>query len=113
MAMRRGVMSARLWRAPVPGQVVVGPDGPDGPQGPVTTEPRAVPGFDPEAGGTLLRAWSARWAADPQRPVLVDGSDRSTVLGAGVLQNNTATVAAALSRWGVQPGDRVLWSCSS
>jgi malonyl-CoA/methylmalonyl-CoA synthetase len=113
MAMRRGVMSARLWRAPVPGQVVDGAVGPDGPDGPVTTEPTAVPGFDPDAGRTLLGVWSARWAADPQRPVLVDGNDRSTALGADALQESTAGAAAALSGWGVQPGDRVLWSCSS
>jgi malonyl-CoA/methylmalonyl-CoA synthetase len=85
----------------------------------MTTWPDVGPGAeaeanaDAQASGTLPRLWSGQWAADPHRPVLIDGRDASTVLRAGVLQERTAAAAAALAGWGVQAGDRVLWSCAS
>ena len=69
--------------------------------------------FDPGAGGTLLRLWAATWADDPDRPVLFDGGEASAPLRAGALGEGTAGAAGSLAGLGVQPGDRVLWSCTS
>jgi malonyl-CoA/methylmalonyl-CoA synthetase len=60
-------------------------------------------------GRTLPDVWSARWAARPDAPVLVDGWDRTRVVDAAALAEGTARVAAALVEGGVAPGDRVLW----
>jgi malonyl-CoA/methylmalonyl-CoA synthetase len=57
--------------------------------------------------------WSARWDADPGRPVLVDGRDPSHILVAAALGDRTALAAANLAARGVRPGHRVLWSCSA
>ncbi len=65
------------------------------------------------AGGTLPRVWSARWDGDPERPVLVDGRDPSSLLRAGTLRDRTAVAAASLVARGVAPGHRVLWSCAA
>jgi malonyl-CoA/methylmalonyl-CoA synthetase len=64
-------------------------------------------------GGTLPRLWSAQWDDDPRRAVLVDGGDRSIVLRAGDLADRTARAAANLAARGVEPGQRVLWSCTA
>jgi malonyl-CoA/methylmalonyl-CoA synthetase len=75
----------------------------------------AAPGFVPvdlAAGGTLPRVWSARWADDPARPVLIDGQDPGSVLRGDALDEQTATAAAGWAQRGVAPGDRVLWSCA-
>jgi malonyl-CoA/methylmalonyl-CoA synthetase len=68
---------------------------------------------DLAAGGTLPRVWSAHWDGDPQRPALVDGRDPSVVLDAGALADRTARAAANLAERGVEPGQRVLWSCAA
>jgi malonyl-CoA/methylmalonyl-CoA synthetase len=61
----------------------------------------------------LPLVWSAHWASHPRRAALVDGDDPSVVLGAGDLAVSTARAAANLSDRGVQPGQRVLWSCTA
>jgi malonyl-CoA/methylmalonyl-CoA synthetase len=68
---------------------------------------------DLAAGGTLLDVWSAHWDAHPQRAALVDGHDPSVVLCAGALAERTALAASNLAERGVEPGQRVLWSCSA
>ena len=67
-------------------------------------------GPDLTPGQTLPDIWSARWAARPDAPVLVDGWDATRVLDGAALAGGTARVASALSASGVAPGDRVLWS---
>ena len=57
--------------------------------------------------------WSAHWASHPTRAALVDGRDPSIVLGAGDLAAGTARTAVNLAERGVQPGQRVLWSCTA
>ncbi len=61
------------------------------------------------AGGTLLRLWSERWRADPDRAVLVSGEDPAAVLSHQALAELTAGAAAVLAARGVAAGDRVLW----
>ena len=61
------------------------------------------------AGGTLLRLWSERWRADPDRPVLISGEDPAAVLSHQALAELTAGAAAVLAARGVAAGDRVLW----
>ena len=61
------------------------------------------------AGGTLLRLWSERWRADPDRSVLVSGEDPAAVLSHQALAELTAGAAAVLAARGVAAGDRVLW----
>jgi malonyl-CoA/methylmalonyl-CoA synthetase len=61
------------------------------------------------AGGTLLRLWSERWRADPDRSVLVSGEDPPAVLSHQALAELTAGAAAVLAARGVVAGDRVLW----
>jgi len=58
------------------------------------------------AGDTLPAAWSARWRAAPNAPVLRD-PDGSWVSGAELLAT-TAAVAGRLVAAGARPGDRVL-----
>jgi malonyl-CoA/methylmalonyl-CoA synthetase len=60
-------------------------------------------------GHTLPAVWSARWAARPQAPVLLDGWGRAPSLDAATLQGRTVAVAEVLAERGVCPGDRVLW----
>jgi malonyl-CoA/methylmalonyl-CoA synthetase len=67
-------------------------------------------GPDLPPGPTLPDVWSARWAARPEAPVLVDGWDPTRVLDGAALADGTARVATALASAGVAPGDRVLWS---
>ena len=67
----------------------------------------------PRAGGTLPALWSAHWEAAPDRPALVDGHDPATVIRAGALAARTALAASALAERGVQPGQPVLWSCTT
>jgi malonyl-CoA/methylmalonyl-CoA synthetase len=61
-------------------------------------------------GDNLLKVWSGRWSGYPTAPVLTQGT---TTLNGERLAALTARAAAALSEGGVQPGERVLWSCSS
>jgi malonyl-CoA/methylmalonyl-CoA synthetase len=68
---------------------------------------------DLAAGGTLPRVWSSRWDEEPNRPVLIEGQGSGVVLSGADLQRQTVAAAAAWSRLGVGPGNRVLWSCSS
>jgi malonyl-CoA/methylmalonyl-CoA synthetase len=70
-----------------------------------------APGTSPDevdlgAGDSLPAAWSARWRADPNAPVLRD-PDGTWVSGAELLAT-TATVAGRLVAAGARPGDRVL-----
>jgi malonyl-CoA/methylmalonyl-CoA synthetase len=58
---------------------------------------------------TLPEVWAARWAAQPDAPVLVDGWNPSHVLDAATLDGRTAALATVLAGRGVRPGDRVLW----
>jgi malonyl-CoA/methylmalonyl-CoA synthetase len=66
-------------------------------------------GPDVPPGRTLPDVWSARWAARPHAPVLVDGWDRTPMMDAAALDEGTARVVAALASAGVAPGARVLW----
>ena len=61
------------------------------------------------AGPTLPDVWAGQWAARPDAPVLVDGSDRSQVVTAATLDGRTAALASVLADRGVRPGDRVVW----
>jgi malonyl-CoA/methylmalonyl-CoA synthetase len=65
------------------------------------------------AGGTLPRLWARLWGADPDACALIDGQDPGTVVHADELLNRTASAAARLATQGVQPEQRVLWSCSA
>jgi malonyl-CoA/methylmalonyl-CoA synthetase len=69
--------------------------------------------YDLLAGGTLPRVWSAHWDRAPQRPALVDGGDPSVVVSNGDLADRTTLAAANLAGRGVEPGQRVLWSCTA
>jgi malonyl-CoA/methylmalonyl-CoA synthetase len=83
--------------------------GADGPQWTVHLPPGVSPGeVDLAAGSTLPGAWTAAWAADPDREVLrtLDG-DRLT---AGELADRTATAAARYAAAGLAPGDQLLLS---
>ena len=60
---------------------------------------------------SLTSAWVDRWAADPTRVVLRAPAG-DIVWTAGELEQRTAVAAARLQAAGVQPGDRVLLSCS-
>jgi malonyl-CoA/methylmalonyl-CoA synthetase len=71
--------------------------------------------FDPgdlTARGTLLKVWSERWDARPDRTVLVDGRVPRSLLSGGSLQERTRTAATAIERMGVRGHGRVLWSCT-
>jgi malonyl-CoA/methylmalonyl-CoA synthetase len=88
--------------------------GPDGWQRVVPTAGTGhTDGAELEAGGTLLRLWSAAWASDPTRPALVDGIDPDLALTAGQLEERTARAAGAFALRDVGPGDRVVWSCAT
>jgi malonyl-CoA/methylmalonyl-CoA synthetase len=63
------------------------------------------------AAGTLPRAWSARWVADPGAPA-VAGPDGRWV-SAAELDERTATVAARYAGAGLVPGDRLLVSADA
>jgi malonyl-CoA/methylmalonyl-CoA synthetase len=65
------------------------------------------------ADDTLPARWARRWAAAPERPVLVDGGDPARCAGGAQLNELTRRLAAALADDGVAPGDRVLWSASA
>ena len=58
--------------------------------------------------GTLVRAWVARWHAQPDRPVLHDA--RNGWITGAQLDERSGTVAAELHRRGVGRGCRVLLS---
>jgi malonyl-CoA/methylmalonyl-CoA synthetase len=60
------------------------------------------------AAGTLPRAWSARWAADPGAPSIA-GLEGQWV-SAAELDERTARVAARYAADGLVPGDRLLVS---
>ena len=59
---------------------------------------------------TITRAWVERWRSAPERAVVVDARDGSTLTGADLLQA-TASAAAVLAAAGAAPGERVLLSC--
>ena len=61
------------------------------------------------ADRTLPRAWTARWAAAPDIPVLKDA--RTPWITAEDLEARTAQAAGRLAALGVGVGDRVLMSC--
>jgi len=60
---------------------------------------------------SLTAGWAARWAAEPDRVVLVDAATGDTV-AAVELAARTAAAARRLHAAGVAPGDRVLLSCA-
>lgn len=59
----------------------------------------------------LTAAWVAAWAADPTQ-VALQAPAEDIAWTAGELEQRTAIAAARLLAAGVQPGDRVLLSCS-
>jgi malonyl-CoA/methylmalonyl-CoA synthetase len=61
--------------------------------------------------GTLPAAWSARFAAAPERPVL--WSAEAGWMTAGTLDAASRRVAARFQRAGLRPGDRVLMSAAA
>jgi malonyl-CoA/methylmalonyl-CoA synthetase len=61
--------------------------------------------------GTLPSAWSARFAAAPERPVL--WSAEAGWVTAGALDAASRRVAARFHRAGLRPGDRVLMSAAA
>lgn len=70
------------------------------------------------AGGTLVGAWTSRWAADPASPVLGvpdgDGAPGGVRwLTAGELEEASRRAARRLLGTGAAPGDRVVWSVGS
>ena len=72
-------------------------------------------GFDDEparltAEESLPRAWTARWAAAPDALVLRDAD--TPWMTATEVEARTGEAAARLAGAGVEPGDRVLMSCS-
>jgi malonyl-CoA/methylmalonyl-CoA synthetase len=62
---------------------------------------------------TLPARWARRWAAAPERPVLVEGRDQGRRADGAQLDEVTRGVAGALAGAGVAPGDRVLWSATA
>ena len=69
--------------------------------------------FDEPADDTLPARWARRWAAAPERPVLVEGRDPGRRTDGAQLDEVTRGVAGALAGVGVAPGDRVLWSATA
>jgi malonyl-CoA/methylmalonyl-CoA synthetase len=61
------------------------------------------------AGLTLPAQWAAQWAARPDAPVLLDGTDSAQVVTAASLDERTAALGSVLADRGVRPGDRVVW----
>jgi malonyl-CoA/methylmalonyl-CoA synthetase len=53
--------------------------------------------------------WAGQWAARPDAPVLIDGTDGTRVVNAAMLDGRTAALASVLADRGVRPGDRVVW----
>ncbi|HET8658793.1 MAG TPA: AMP-binding protein [Micromonosporaceae bacterium] len=87
--------------------------GPDGPVHAPHWRAHLPPGMDPAevdlaAGRTLPGAWTAAWAADPARPVLVT-ADGGRV-GAAELAERTAAAAGRYAAAGLEPGDRLVMS---
>ncbi len=70
----------------------------------------ADPGsLDLTAGGSLPAVWAARWAADPDRPLLLDLAGRpDRWITAGELDDRTRAAAGRFATLGLRPGDRVL-----
>jgi malonyl-CoA/methylmalonyl-CoA synthetase len=60
---------------------------------------------------SLTAGWAARWRDDPDRVVLVDAVDGSSVT-AHELDQRSGMLAGRLALAGVRPGDRVLLSCA-
>jgi acyl-coenzyme A synthetase/AMP-(fatty) acid ligase len=72
-------------------------------------------GFDGDradliAAQSLPRAWAARWAAAPEAVVLRDTD--TPWMTAGEVEQRTAAAAARLASAGIEPGDRVVMSCT-
>jgi malonyl-CoA/methylmalonyl-CoA synthetase len=77
------------------------------------------------SAGTLLRAWSARWRADPAARLWKAGDGTATETGAGARAGRrrwwtagefdaaTRAVAGRLRSAGLVAGDRVIWSTAS
>ncbi len=70
--------------------------------------------------GTLLEAWTSRWAAEPDAPVWLEVGPGATGGGTGRrwwsaarFEEATRRAAGKLARSGIRPGARVLWSTGS
>jgi malonyl-CoA/methylmalonyl-CoA synthetase len=63
------------------------------------------------APGTLPRAWAARWAAQPDAPLLRD--EQSDWVTAQRFDERTRHIAARYTTAGLRPGDRVVMSCTA
>ncbi|WP_420637936.1 acyl-CoA synthetase [Candidatus Poriferisocius sp.] len=74
---------------------------------PAGTDPATV---DLVAGTSLPAVWAARWADEPQRPVLWDGP--TGWLTAGELARRTEVAAGRLYGAGLRKGDRVVLSAA-
>jgi len=73
---------------------------------------------------TLPQRWTRLWAAEPEAPALIDGSESGAdeagrtgaggrVVTAGELESASRAVAAGLAAEGLEPGSRVLWSAGT
>ena len=121
MAMRRGVMSARLWRAVAHGQgVACGLPDVSVHGGVIDRHGMARHGAPPfDAGRSDGRSHAARGVvATLARRTAPSGPPRGARVlvrrcDGDALAQQTALAAAALAGCGVAPGDRVLWSCAA
>ncbi|MHB8439744.1 MAG: class I adenylate-forming enzyme family protein [Acidimicrobiales bacterium] len=62
---------------------------------------------------TLPVAWARAWRADPRAPLLHEvsaGPDGGRWVSAGELDDRSARAAGILSSYGLEPGDRLVWS---
>jgi malonyl-CoA/methylmalonyl-CoA synthetase len=73
--------------------------------------PRDVDRVDLLREGTLVRAWTRRWAEDPARPVL--HTEPVGWLSAAALERETRRFAGRLHGAGLRAGDRILLSWPS
>jgi malonyl-CoA/methylmalonyl-CoA synthetase len=60
---------------------------------------------------SLVEAWQQRWAADPDRPVVLD--DEHGWVSADELEHRTRTAAGRMAAAGLHPGDRMLLSAGA